>query len=706
MELKTLQDLFSQKLYRIPDYQRGYAWQKEQIEDFWLDLINLDDQGNNYHYMGVLTVKPVTEKELRDNNKWHEESWLLKNGYKIYYVIDGQQRLITSLILIQAIIEIVREFHKKQDLNNDDENEIYFCDKKLEDYEKQFIYEERPKRITQTYKLLYEKENPLANYLIYKIFGGDKKGRIDETYYTLNLSNAKKYFLEQLKFLISDNGISQIENEFRKLINKFKFILFEISQDFDENQAFESLNNRGKPLSCLEILKNRLIYLVQFYPDEELPPEDKIGLKNKINETWKEIYIQLGKNKNNPLNDDDFLRDHWIIYFDEVKKRGVKYNLSLLREHFAIENVMKKRPKPVKLEDIREEKKGELIEYEEENNEHCTNNERGYRLEPEEINKYTKSLMECVKIWYNTYFPKEDDFDGFKEDDDFKEDIVKWLMKLIRFPISYWRPLVMAILVNNEIENNEKVDLLKEIERFLFIAFCLNKNQSNWKRNDVYSEGYKVYKRKHRYNEIKEFIDSNLKIFFNKEKFKAEGFAKVIDENFQNKEGFYSWRGLKYFLYEYELELKPSNREEKLGWENFTKYERDKISIEHICPQEINNKYWKDRFGDFTEEERHYLINNLGNLLPLNLQINKSLGNDGFDDKKKCKVDKNGKIIRNGYENGSYSELEVSKKTEWTAKEIRERGLKLLKFMEERWGISLGEKKDKIKLLKLEFLKN
>ena len=52
-------------------------------------------------------------------------------------------------------------------------------------------------------------------------------------------------------------------------------------------------------------------------------------------------------------------------------------------------------------------------------------------------------------------------------------------------------------------------------------------------------------------------------------------------------------------------------------------------------------------------------------------------------EKKKCLKNKDGKDI--GYYNGSYSEIEVSKQNEWTTETIKERGLSMLQFMEERW---------------------
>ena len=97
----------------------------------------------------------------------------------------------------------------------------------------------------------------------------------------------------------------------------------------------------------------------------------------------------------------------------------------------------------------------------------------------------------------------------------------------------------------------------------------------------------------------------------------------------------------------------------------------------------------------------------LGNLLPLSLSVNISLQNDDFPDKKNTKKDQNGKVIRNGYVNGSYSELEVAelgKDDEWTPERIKERGLILLKFMESRWQLNMGDESKKLALLHLSFL--
>lgn len=67
---------------------------------------------------------------------------------------------------------------------------------------------------------------------------------------------------------------------------------------------------------------------------------------------------------------------------------------------------------------------------------------------------------------------------------------------------------------------------------------------------------------------------------------------------------------------------------------------------------------------------------------------NAKLQNYDFDKKKRL-VNKDGKEI--GYYNGSYSEIAVAKQKEWTPIEIKERGLLMLQFMENRWKFSFDD---------------
>ncbi|MDQ1002698.1 uncharacterized protein with ParB-like and HNH nuclease domain [Neobacillus niacini] len=112
---------------------------------------------------------------------------------------------------------------------------------------------------------------------------------------------------------------------FKKVTQNLMFNLHEIHDDFDVFVAFETMNNRGKKLSNLELLKNRLIYLTTLYDDGELKADDQKVLREKINDAWKEVFYQLGRNKQKPLSDDDFLTAHWIMYFQYTRQKGDDY---------------------------------------------------------------------------------------------------------------------------------------------------------------------------------------------------------------------------------------------------------------------------------------------------------------------------------------------------------------------------------------------
>ena len=82
------------------------------------------------------------------------------------------------------------------------------------------------------------------------------------------------------------------------------FNVYEIAEDIDVFVSFETMNNRGKPLTALELLKNRLIYISTKLPLEV--DEEESHLRRCINEAWKTAYHFLGKNDERVLDDDVF----------------------------------------------------------------------------------------------------------------------------------------------------------------------------------------------------------------------------------------------------------------------------------------------------------------------------------------------------------------------------------------------------------------
>jgi hypothetical protein len=157
---------------------------------------------------------------------------------------------------------------------------------------------------------------------------------------------------------------------------------------------------------------------------------------------------------------------------------------------------------------------------------------------------------------------------------------------------------------------------------------------------------------------------------------------------------------LRYFLYEYELSLFRAAVQQKVNWDDLLKTDKDKISIEHIYPQ-TETAEWAKVFKGIKKGYRASYSASLGNLVLLSSAINSALQNDAFDTKKSAKFSVGGQQIRHGYSDGSHSEIEVSQCESWGPEEIRERGLRLLRFMEGRWSFKFQSDEDREKLLYL-----
>lgn len=688
-ELQSLEDVYNKKLFRIPDYQRGYAWGEKQLIDFWDDLISLD--GNRLHYTGVLSIKSVPEEIWKN---WPEERWLIeKRRYVPYSIVDGQQRLTTTSIFLQCLVEAIITLPENNELKDD---EIYLGSYNLKEIKEKFIVVSQPPlNAINTYKFGYEVDNPSFEFLRYKIYNEQNAGKVDETFYTLNLENAKTFFTENIKEIITNKGKSILEELYIKLTQKFMFNLYEISDDFDVFVAFETMNNRGKKLSDLELLKNRLIYLTSLYPDSEVKGDDREAIRKNINHAWREVYYQLGRNKLHPLNDDDFLRAHWIMYFKYSRKKGDDYIRFLLDEYFSPKKVLEK----VEVNTGALAKIEEHREIDSDDEEDIIDDEVPIgltsKLQINEINDYVLSLKSAANHWYNTHNPEKN------KDLDVKESIL--MDKLNRIGIGYFRPLIMSSYCSSSVNKNDRICLLENIERFIFIAFRLSRAMSNYRNSSYYNVTRELYKGEKTVSDVLNLLEDDLK--WTKEEngnYKYSYFKDYIYRKFKSGgTGYYGWNGLRYFLYEYEEELMKLRNQPKISWNYFVKSAKDKVSIEHIYPQTASGDCWQTEFQDQSEERKKYLNGTLGNLLPLSSSINSSLQNDCFDDKKNIKKDENEKVIRSGYSNGSYSEQEVASLLKWGPNEIEKRGLKLLKFMEIRWQINLGSDRNKLDMLHL-----
>lgn len=687
-----LDRLFEKKIFRIPDYQRGYSWQLEQLRAFWDDLNNLKDDRS--HYTGVLTLTEVGKQSIQNTSK---EFWLTDDhSYRLYHVVDGQQRLTTFVIFIKVLLDFLRSLPENSGKPSDD---IYITESlQLSVVEEWYLFKTNPKGGFRTYKFGYTEDNPSQDYFRYVILGESGGKAVQETFYTLNLGNAKRYFHEKIKELYEQKNAEGLSILFKTLTRRLLFNEYSIDGEFDVFVAFETMNNRGKKLSDLELLKNRLIYLSTLYDASQLDVAGIKSLRDDINDAWKEVYHQLGRNKSKPLNDDDFLRAHWITYFKYSRDTGRDYARFLLDEHFTPQKFRNTVERTVELDPVEEQ---HFETDSEDADEEMLTSEtpesqppsKGSKLLPVEIRNYVESLRASAGHWFNCFHPHLAT--------DLSEQEKAALDRLNRLGMGYFRPLVMVTLKTVS-EESERLKLFEQIERFIFIAFRIENMRSNYRSSEFYNLARALeHDKKTTVETVIQRLHSALAHMFNESgNLELNGFFTVLNKKFKDGTGFYGWSGLRYFLFEYELKLLFGSRQRRVHWDDLLKTGNDRISVEHIYPQTPTDE-WENAFKDIPIEQRTMYAGSLGNLLLLSRSINASLQNDSFKNKKEAKYDNTGNKIRNGYKDGSHSEREVADNTDWGPEQIRIRGRALLEFMQKRWDFSISDS-DRDKLLFLD----
>ncbi|MBK7573295.1 MAG: DUF262 domain-containing protein [Bacteroidetes bacterium] len=178
MDLKSIHEIFNNRILRIPSYQRGYTWAndyviqhgddlrkvKGQLKDLWDDLMNIPEGA--WHYTGLLTL--VKAKIQYD--------WLPNHNQ--FAIVDGQQRITSILIALSVIIEKAENLSVQLEVRPGDEKFKYL------------IIE----AATQRHLFSGTRNNPSDKYFRRHILKMDEvQDDSKESVYTENLNNARLF---------------------------------------------------------------------------------------------------------------------------------------------------------------------------------------------------------------------------------------------------------------------------------------------------------------------------------------------------------------------------------------------------------------------------------------------------------------------------------------------------------------------------------
>ncbi|GAA9354795.1 hypothetical protein TH0611_13760 [Helicobacter pylori] len=596
MELLNLDGVIEKGVFEIPSYQRGYAWQERQLKDFWNDLEHVSKLGNQFHYMHSLTLRE-SENEFESG---------------AFEIIDGQQRLATSLILLGLLAKTTQNKDPKYSLIN------------LEPILSYKYY-----GLSEAFRAITEEEKDLEAF---KTF----------SFYAKNLIEAYAFFKEK----ISDTSVETLEKMFDALINKMLFSVVELNDNrIDPFSSFETINNRGKDLSTLELLKNRLHFVAHKICDEE----DLENLQQEINDTYTRIYHDLRFFKDDHL--EDFLK-HFVAYYYGATS---KFKERLLNTAFDAHK---------KYDDLYDEYK--------------------------KINDLLLYLSYSSKVWY--FLHTLDDEELRIEITPKMRDLLDKMRRLNALSENTFLPLLLSLLTiqlavrsgsERHYTTKELEDLLEYLERFGFLIYGVA--GKNTAKNEWIGLAFKAIQACRFWGDkiTIEDLPTLEKSFFNRQ---GNSGLELLEENIHSKkntEKWYKWgKALNYLLYEYELYHNP---------ETTLNFDSSIESIEHILPQKPDQGY---SAKEKSWAKNPHIVHALGNLLLISKNANSSLSNKPFDEKRKA------------YLKNSYSEKEVAKNASFGVAQIKERSEKLLDFLIAHYRIAELVDESAIKAFKNALLKD
>lgn len=277
--------------YTIPDYQRPYVWDEEQIIEL-LDCIKnaMKSDSNSEYFIGSMVFRT---KEIEENGTNYQECELL----------DGQQR-ITTLFLITAVIrDIVKDNEKDKETIRKNCNKVIF--------QEEDRYSNIPERIRIKFGIR-EQVNKFVNEYVKKDKGTEDEFGLEKIVNDKNLDLSMRNMAKAILIIRNyfKTRLDIIPQFYSFLKNKVIMVYIATEDLNDAFQLFTVMNNTGVKLRNSDILKANNLEVI----------EDEKKRKEKAKK-WEEIESYFGDKFDNFLS---------IIRTILVKKKA---NYNLLKEY-------------------------------------------------------------------------------------------------------------------------------------------------------------------------------------------------------------------------------------------------------------------------------------------------------------------------------------------------------------------------------------
>jgi len=264
---QSLNQFFTRKILQVPKYQRSYAWEKQNVRELYEDIQEAYET-NSTHYIGTVVLARTRDKD-------------------VYNIVDGQQRIATIIMFINAIIENLPDERDKE-------------------YYKRFYIKSKDQ-----YKL-----TPLERDVDY--FNSLLEGDLSVDPH----SKSQRFMLDVYTEIL--NIIDQLIEkplEFLRAIEDLYILEFIENNESDAIRIFQTVNDRGKELSRMDKMKSLIFYFSNKYLKAKY--DDKINnIFGEIFELYDDIKLigeEQGINiiSSKLFTEDDLLRQHHICFSED-----------------------------------------------------------------------------------------------------------------------------------------------------------------------------------------------------------------------------------------------------------------------------------------------------------------------------------------------------------------------------------------------------
>ncbi len=252
--VSRLFDIEAEVVYAVPRYQREYSWSKSQWESLFDDIFEND---SGYFIGSIICINQTTDTLAIQKLE----------------LVDGQQRLTTLSLLFTAVYHALRS----QTLSEEQQNELINLKRKLvlkrgDDQIRLNLQVQNHN--DADYRSVLAKNEVIGKYSEKK-WAGNRK-----------IFRAYRYFQSRLHQMSHDQDdcVAKII-EFLDKVNRACLVKIEVGSHADAYTLFESLNNRGMPLTAVDLIKNKLLARLE---------HEEQGTIDQYFECWKQLLEHLG----------------------------------------------------------------------------------------------------------------------------------------------------------------------------------------------------------------------------------------------------------------------------------------------------------------------------------------------------------------------------------------------------------------------------